>query len=66
MPFIRTVECMSCGMCKEACPHDAIKENSTHGYAQFTIDQLKCKQCGACLKVDCPADAITEVKNGDN
>lgn len=59
--FIRTVECISCGQCKEACPNDAIKEQATHGYCQYVIDQKKCKQCRACLEVDCPADAIGEM-----
>lgn len=53
--------CMSCGMCLEYCKHDAIKLNSTFGYAQAKIDQVKCKQCKACLKVDCPAEAIKEI-----
>lgn len=60
MIYISTTECKSCGQCKEECPHDAIKENSTHGYAQFIIDQFKCKQCGKCLEVDCPGDCIID------
>ena len=53
-------DCSACGMCLYYCKFYAI--NATHGYGQCKIDQTKCKQCGARLKVDCPADAIGEMK----
>lgn len=54
--------CMSCGMCVEYCSQDAIVENQKEGkgYSQYMIDSEKCIDCGACLDVDCPADAIKE------
>lgn len=58
-------DCMACGMCLDYCKQDAIHTHSTHGYGQCVIDQLKCKNCRACLKVDCPADAIREVKESE-
>ena len=57
MPKI-TRECISCGMCEELCPVDAIYASKGQGYAQYHIDPNKCVECGACLEHDCPADAI--------
>lgn len=61
MPTI-TNECMSCGACFEICMQDAIQfyKQKRQQYAQAYIDDELCTNCGACLDVDCPADAITE------
>lgn len=56
-----TNDCMACGQCAEVCKAGAIHTHSTHGYGQCVIDQMKCKNCRACLNVDCPADAIREI-----
>lgn len=60
MPKIDTDNCMSCGMCVDVCPADAIKIISTHGYSRFEINQDKCIECLSCLEVGCPGEAITE------
>ena len=57
---IRTEDCMSCGQCAEYCDYMAIKlvEKESKGYGQYYIDQEVCIECGNCLSVGCPADAI--------
>ena len=56
-------DCMACGQCLEYCRTGAIDiKSDTGGYAQAEINQELCVQCGACLKVDCPADAIKEIE----
>jgi len=64
MPII-TNDCMSCGMCIEECPFEAIQIDHIHtiekGYSQSTIDKNKCKNCRTCiLDFECPAYAIKE------
>ena len=55
--------CMACGQCVEYCITGAIDiKSDTGGYAQAVINQELCVQCGVCLTVDCPADAIKEVE----
>jgi NADH-quinone oxidoreductase subunit F/NADP-reducing hydrogenase subunit HndC len=46
-------ECFLCGLCKEACAFDAIKE---YKY-RFFIDQDYCTKCKACY-LACPIDAV--------
>lgn len=55
-------ECVACGQCQEYCPSEAIQpaEVKGGGYAVFTIDQDMCVNCGECLNVDCPGQAIIE------
>ncbi len=45
-------ECISCGVCKENCPADAISE----GDGKYVIDADKCIDCGAC-ESNCPVGA---------
>jgi 2-oxoglutarate ferredoxin oxidoreductase subunit delta len=45
--------CMSCGLCIEACPEQAISMNDI-----VEIDSGKCTGCGSCIKV-CPNEAIS-------
>ena len=45
-------ECISCGVCKENCPVDAIAE----GDGVYVIDAEKCIDCGAC-EGNCPVSA---------
>lgn len=52
---------MACGQCKEECKHGAIEEKATFGYCQYVINQDKCKQCGACLTVNCPGECIIKI-----
>jgi NADH-quinone oxidoreductase subunit F/NADP-reducing hydrogenase subunit HndC len=46
-------QCILCGMCKQACAYDAVKETSR----SFFIDQDYCTQCKACYNV-CPVEAV--------
>jgi len=50
-----TDECVSCGLCSEECPVEAISE----GDDKYIIDQNICTECGTCVSV-CPNDAIVE------
>ena len=47
-------ECISCGICKEDCPADAISEGDT----QYEIDPELCTDCGLCAS-NCPSEAIS-------
>jgi formate hydrogenlyase subunit 6/NADH:ubiquinone oxidoreductase subunit I len=61
--MIITENCMSCGMCSEVCPNEAIKVKniSQGGYSGYYIDDSLCIDCGICLEIsDCPANAIKE------
>jgi NADH-quinone oxidoreductase subunit F/NADP-reducing hydrogenase subunit HndC len=53
MYTIDTEECFLCGLCKEACAFDAIKETSR----SFFIDQDYCTKCKACY-LACPIGAV--------
>jgi NADH-quinone oxidoreductase subunit F/NADP-reducing hydrogenase subunit HndC len=46
-------ECLLCGLCKQACAFDAIKETRK----SYFIDQDYCTKCKACYQV-CPVGAI--------
>ena len=52
--------CISCGQCEEVCPVNAIIPVESNGYSRYKIDELTCLDCGECLKIDCPGDAIHE------
>lgn len=45
--------CTSCGICKGACPRDAISWKRQRGMFFPEIDKAKCVRCGLCSKV-CP------------
>ena len=53
MPWIRTEDCVACGVCVEECPVDAISMN---GQA-CVIDEKACIRCGTCHDV-CPQGAV--------
>jgi len=46
-------ECIRCGLCKEACAFDAVKETRD----AFFIDRQYCTKCKACYQV-CPVNAV--------
>ncbi|HWR58298.1 MAG TPA: NADH-ubiquinone oxidoreductase-F iron-sulfur binding region domain-containing protein, partial [Thermodesulfovibrionales bacterium] len=50
---INSAECLSCGLCKQACAYSAVKETREH----FYIDQDTCTKCKACFNV-CPVGAV--------
>lgn len=47
-----TSKCTSCGICKAACPENAISEGEI-----YVIDQATCLECGRCFE-QCPSQAI--------
>jgi NADP-reducing hydrogenase subunit HndC len=47
--------CTACGLCKKACPSEAI---SGEKKTPHRINQAKCIKCGACMEA-CKFDAIT-------
>ena len=59
MAFVICVDCISCGMCIEECPNDAILESGP----AYVIDPELCTECVGsfnepqCVKV-CPVDVI--------
>lgn len=59
--IIITDDCISCGMCLEECPLEAIQLKSTSGYAKAFIDKRVCVNCGTCLEAGCPGNAIVNV-----
>jgi len=46
---IETSKCIECGLCREACRFDAIRN--------FKVDPILCEGCGVCAYI-CPAEAI--------
>jgi NADH-quinone oxidoreductase subunit F/NADP-reducing hydrogenase subunit HndC len=53
MLMIEQSECILCGMCKQACAFDAVKETRR----SFFIDQDYCTKCKACY-LACPTNAV--------
>jgi len=52
MAYTINDNCVSCGLCKDACPVEAIHEGTP-----YTIDADTCVDCGACAG-ECPSEAI--------
>ena len=50
-------ECTACGMCRRACPVEAIRGEKK---VPHVIEQEKCIQCGLCRE-SCPTDGINTV-----
>ncbi len=50
---IEQEECILCGLCKQACAFDAVKEMRRN----FLIDQDRCKKCKSCY-LACPVGAV--------
>lgn len=71
--YINPNKCKECGMCKKACPYDAIvedmrpcKKSCPTGALSFNVEDLsaeitenKCVNCGACMAA-CPFGAIED------
>ena len=53
MSYQITDKCVACGLCKDACPVEAINEGSPI----YTIDADKCIDCGSCAG-ECPNEPI--------
>lgn len=51
--MIEQEECILCGLCKQACAFDAVKEMRRN----FLIDQDRCKKCKSCY-LACPVGAV--------
>jgi ferredoxin len=52
MPYQINDHCMSCGLCAEECPAEAISEEG----GKYVIDEEKCMDCGKCSE-NCPFGA---------
>jgi NADH:ubiquinone oxidoreductase subunit F (NADH-binding)/CBS domain-containing protein/(2Fe-2S) ferredoxin len=52
-------QCILCGLCKQACAFDAVKETRR----SFFIDRDYCTRCKACYSV-CPVNAVKIIKEG--
>ena len=52
-PEIDQEACKQCGICKEVCPDDAVRQQGD----RFEIDYDFCKGCGICAH-ECTAEAI--------
>ena len=52
--------CISCGLCVDACPHDAI---TLQGDGRAVIDVDLCTSCGECVRI-CPVKAIEDSNFG--
>lgn len=50
---IETLKCISCGNCKNSCPHDAVNFNQV-----YEVNEKRCLGCAQCLK-SCPSKAIS-------
>lgn len=48
--------CISCGVCSDVCPEEAISEGDGH----YVIDPDVCSDCGTCAD-ECPESAIAPV-----
>jgi Na+-translocating ferredoxin:NAD+ oxidoreductase subunit B len=51
---INSEKCVSCGVCIERCPVDAIAEDKD---GKAKVERAKCIGCGVCV-IKCPTDAI--------
>jgi NADH:ubiquinone oxidoreductase subunit F (NADH-binding)/(2Fe-2S) ferredoxin/NAD-dependent dihydropyrimidine dehydrogenase PreA subunit len=54
LEYVINDRCIGCGVCKKACPADAITGSPK---TKHTIDKAKCIQCAACFKA-CKFNAI--------
>lgn len=57
MTYEITDECISCGVCLDECPVEAISE----GEDKYEIDAELCTDCGSCADV-CPVEAPIPVE----
>ena len=53
MAYEITEDCISCGMCADECPSDAIKQDGI----LYRIDQELCTECGTCEET-CPRKTV--------
>lgn len=60
-PEVFTNTCIGCGLCVEACPHDAITLEGN----KAVIDLEKCTSCGECVR-SCPVQAISNSCYGES
>jgi NAD-dependent dihydropyrimidine dehydrogenase PreA subunit len=61
MVYVDTKSCDGCGLCAEACPHDAI----TMADGVAVIDPELCRETGACWEA-CPTGAMLQVTESED
>ena len=55
---IRKDDCLACGVCKDKCRFNAVREARRYGrQSVFSIDPLSCEGCGVCVHF-CPEKAV--------
>lgn len=53
-PIVAPEKCTGCGVCRNLCPHDAIRmDTDDEGFFSPVIDQALCRRCGLCRR-KCP------------
>lgn len=55
--IIREADCIGCGVCRELCRFDAVRERRTEAGPRCVIDPVACEGCGGCVHF-CPEQAI--------
>ena len=55
--IIRAADCIGCGVCRELCRFDAVREQQTDAGSRCVIDPVACEGCGLCVRF-CPQQAI--------
>lgn len=61
MSLVINSECLSCAICVDECPEEAIVEGSIH----YQILAEACSDCGLCMRL-CPVKAVLHISDDDD